>query len=428
MKIAFYLPNKGLRNVDCRNLEGGNPGIGGTEYIIQATAYYILKQNISDVDIILGAHFVDLINANIPVVKIESVDDFIHKTNPDYLLFKYEKKTYAQANVAVKNTRTKLIIWAHNFIPRTELTRLSDDKNVARIVCVSKEQLQLYRDHKAFLKSSFIYNGIPIPKIVNYLDIPPLTSRPNEITYIGSIVEYKGFCQLAKAWPEILKVVPDARLNVIGSGKLYDRNSIMGPYGIAEKSFEETFMPYLTDKNGNILPSVKFWGVLGTEKNEILKRTRVGVPNPSGISETFCITALEMQLMGGIITTINYGGFKNTVYRKTGILYSNINELASCIIKQLSADDNDIEGCYTFIRENFSFDKIAKEWITLFEKLEKQTCDLLEYENYDNDICLKIKEINRKIKTNLPFGYLLPTVEFYLSILRRLKVIKLWKK
>lgn len=28
MKVAFYLPNKGLKNIDCRDLEHGNPEIG----------------------------------------------------------------------------------------------------------------------------------------------------------------------------------------------------------------------------------------------------------------------------------------------------------------------------------------------------------------------------------------------------------------
>ena len=54
MKIAFYLPNKKFKEVDCHNLEEGNPGIGGTEYIIQATVHYIHKLQPVDINIIVG--------------------------------------------------------------------------------------------------------------------------------------------------------------------------------------------------------------------------------------------------------------------------------------------------------------------------------------------------------------------------------------
>lgn len=40
MKVAFYLPNK-FCYADCSNVDLGNPGIGGTEYMIIALAYHL---------------------------------------------------------------------------------------------------------------------------------------------------------------------------------------------------------------------------------------------------------------------------------------------------------------------------------------------------------------------------------------------------
>ena len=34
MKIAIYINNSNISNVDCSDLTKGNPGIGGTEYCI----------------------------------------------------------------------------------------------------------------------------------------------------------------------------------------------------------------------------------------------------------------------------------------------------------------------------------------------------------------------------------------------------------
>ena len=58
----------------------------------------------------------------------------------------------------------------------------------------------------------------------------------------------------------------------------------------------------------------KVLGVLGEQKNEILLHTKVCIPNPSGVSEIFCISAIEVQFCGSIIKTIKYGGFVDTVY------------------------------------------------------------------------------------------------------------------
>lgn len=424
MKIAFYLPNIGLKNVDCRSLENGNPGIGGTEYIIQATAYFITKQNPKDVEIVIGANCTDFIADEISTIEIDSIHDLVNRLNPDYILLKYEPASYLEAKNAVKDTSTKILIWAHNFIPRKELTILANDRKTERIICVSREQLDMYRDHKAFLKSSFVFNGMPVEYLKKQVTtLPKLSERPHNVTYIGSLVNYKGFHILAKAWKGVLKKVPDAKLNVIGSGKLYDRNTKLGKFGIADEEYENVFMPFLVDERNEILSSVKFWGVLGTEKNDILKQTRVGVPNPSGISETFCITALEMQAMGCVVTTIDYGGFKDTVYEKTGLLYQNVNSLTECIVKQLNEVDNDIDGFYHFMHKNFAFEKIAKDWLNLFRSLGCINVQL-PYNNDRRDRVLKLRETNRRIKNLIPFGYFLPTIDFYRSIFRKFGLIK----
>lgn len=101
MKIAFYLPNKGLKDIDCRDLEHGNPGIGGTEYIIQATAHYILKLHPSSLEIVVGANETDMLSPDLNTVKISDIQDLVGQTSPDYLLLKYEPSSYKEARRAV---------------------------------------------------------------------------------------------------------------------------------------------------------------------------------------------------------------------------------------------------------------------------------------------------------------------------------------
>lgn len=423
MKIAFYLPNAGISDVDCRDLTHGNPGIGGTEYMIQATAFYLGRLKADDVEIVVGCQSNSLVNNEIPTILVASLTELVEKAQADYVVFKHSDEWYREARRAVEGTKTRLLPWTHCFVSRGGLTKLANDDRVARIICVGEEQVNMHRDHRAFLKSVCLYNGMPTAYLRTLTaSLKPLTARPKGVTYIGNIVDYKGFHLLAEAWPEVLRHHPDAHLHVIGSGKLYDRTAKIGRYGIAEESYEQQFMPYLTDSAGRILPSVTFHGVMGEEKNDVLRQSRVGVPNPSGVSETFCITALEMQAMGCVVTTIAYGGFLDTVYPKTGLLYDDPKELADCICRQLEATDNDLEGFYRFMETNFAFEKVAQDWLAFFRSLDKP-CQPLLHPGKMSPLS-RIKERNRQIKAALPFGRLLPTIEFYRSILRRFGVVK----
>ena len=443
MKIVFYLPNAAYKGIDYSHLEEGNPGLGGTEYVILITALLLSRriesQNLKhDFEIKVAAQNIDINLRELSFVNVSDITDVL-TLNADFVFFKYEKDKYLKLSKELSKIKeeepllkTKLIVWAHNLIDRKERNIIDNDKNVSCVLCVSKEQMNLYRDHHLFLKSTYIYNGIPL----NYLktlksSLPSYSSRPHEVTSIGSIDYYKGFHLIAKAWKAVLEVVPDAKLNVIGAGNLYNRNSKLGKYGIAEESYEDSFMPYLTEKvmeNGilkeRILPSVKFWGLMGVEKNDVLKNTRVGVPNPMG-KESFCLVALEMQAMGVLVTTKDYGGFRNTVF-KTGKLYHATKDLAQSIIKLLLLEDNQIDECYQWMEKNFSYDKITNDWIDFIKRLQTNTLILgkekLPYADNHTDYLGWMREINRKLKSII--GYGLPTIEFYRSVLRRIGLVK----
>ena len=168
------------------------------------------------------------------------------------------------------------IYWVHCFYVTTDPLYAFD--NCKAWVCVGHEQLDILINRKIYDKSTFIFNifeselaqPIPFEKRGTY-----------DVVYIGSLVEAKGFHVLAEAWSKVLKKVPDARLKVIGSGKLYDRNNSLGRYGIASENYEKRFMPFLTDDKGAIIPSVEFLGTMGTEKYEVIKKAAVGVANPT---------------------------------------------------------------------------------------------------------------------------------------------------
>ena len=92
--------------------------------------------------------------------------------------------------------------------------------------------------------------------------------------YLGSLVPQKGFHLLAKIWLKVVERVPNARLVVIGSGKLYDSNAQLGDWNIADKNYEDKYIkPFLVDiESGNPHASVKLMGKMGLEKKELLSK------------------------------------------------------------------------------------------------------------------------------------------------------------
>lgn len=423
MKIAFYLQNSTIGKVDCTHPLSGNPGIGGTEYMFIAIPYSLWNGTSLRHEVYLLANDISNLPKHRNCIQVSNDSELsavVEANSIDEVVLRYSDTNLALANNLPENVG--VIMWAHNFIKRSELSVLAKNDRIKCIVCVGNEQLQYYRDHQAFYKSIVIFNAYPVKYFTERYsqEVPPLSQRSNEVTFLGNLVEYKGFHLLAKAWKQVLKAVPDAHLNVIGGGKLYDRNQKLGKWGYAEELYENRFIPFLLDDNGNLLPSVTFHGVMGNEKSEILKQTKVGVPNPSGVSETFCIAAIEMQLYGSVIATINFGGFKDTVY-STGKLYKDPDELASCIIAQLNSADNDYQGFLKFA-EKFDFKMIADSWIKLFDRMEDygDLSDFLKPLATSSHIC---KEWNRRFKKLLPFGKYLPSAMFYNSILWRIKAI-----
>lgn len=419
MKIAFYFQNANLSSIDCGHLEEGNPGMGGTEYAIVSLVTMLSSNPASDYEIIL---FVNQTAGVPPGLDIRVVDNYkqlqqtIVDDKIDFIVLKHTDQFLTTKVLEALSSR--VIIWAHNFVNRRSLTYYYKLKNVVQIVCVGNEQLDLYRDHLAFRKSTVIHNGFFTKNLDEFKsDENSFIQRPYEVTYIGSIIPAKGFHILAKAWKKVVVECPEAVLNVIGSGKLYDRSVKLGRYNIAESSYEDSFMQDLLDDQGCILSSVKFWGVLGMQKNLILTNTRVGVPNPSGESETFGYTALEMQSFGALVTTKKCAGYLETV-SPGGILYNNSDNLAKAIIELLRRPDNDYDNVRDFIKSRYDMRIIAEKWLNLFTALYEKR-NMSPRDNIVN-VTFRLKwlrELNRIVKTVIPGGfYFLPSIMFYESL------------
>lgn len=394
MKIAFFVPNSNISKVDFTSVENGNPGVGGSEYsaILIATA---LSER-GNVDVILLSEKPSTFPKSLKWLACDSLARAIKtskKLGIDYVVVDGKLLT---KDIVCRFSDIKFIAWANTFVSPSYYEFYARHDNVVTIVNVGKEELEQTKNTLIYSKSCFIYNAVPTTIKDEFKDVLlPNADRPNNVCYIGSLHPAKGFQYLAQAWPSVINRVPDAQLFVIGSGKLYGRNAKLGEWGIAEESFEKDFMPYIVE-NGEIIDSVHFLGILGKEKYDVLSKCKVGVPNPSGVSETFGYTAVEMEFMDCQVTTIKCAGYLDTVCDKTN-LYSNTDELADYIVRLLKNDSYDNKVVLEYIKQ-FSVEKIAEDWeMFFFELNNKEINTKRNIEHYKYVLSFYMKQAKKAI-------------------------------
>lgn len=411
LKIGLVLGDSGFENLDLRFPELGNNGIGGTQYCFLMLARYLKLYNPEiDVDIIHYSNNILPGNTHSYIVKNEKealttareigVDLLIIRSVSDYGL-----KLIEQYNI---NT----IIWAHNYLFADELNRYCNNKYIKRVVFVGRQQYDCYIDHPIIEKAIYIYNMFE----ENNDKYRRNNNYDLNVTYTGSLISSKGFHILAKEWKKILKKVPNAKLNIIGSGQLYDRSSSLGKYKIADELYEKKFMPYLLNDNGEILESVRFYGVLGYEKVNIYNNTAVGIINPSGRTETFGLSAVEMEACGIPIVTKATNGLLDTIINnKTGLLSKNKLLFRDNIIRLLLDKDlNEKLGnqAKLFVGEAFNPKVITEKWCELFnEIIEDRKSKYIQPGNYYLNNFKFIRILNKKIKEKTNYKYKISVIE-----------------
>lgn len=433
-RIGLYLKNRKFNNIDCSDITHGNPGIGGTHYAILLLADALTKNK--KYNIVVLSETTENLPSNLNVIQTNdcNISEVLITQQIDILIaVKIDKSTITKDFLKKIPISTSIIIWCHCFVSYKDLNIFAKAPNIKRVIFVGKEHLLKYCDHPIYKKSSYIYNIYN--QLSNYQKRAN-RKRENIVTYIGSIVPLKGLHLLTSCWPKVIEQIPDAKLYIIGSGKLYNQQSKLGKFGIAEYFYEKKILNPILTKEGNIISSVVFYGILGQEKNRILEMTKVGIPNPSGKTETFGYTALEFQDAGATIVTKKCVGYVETVFNWESNLYENEKCLANYIIKALKSDYQRISPEQNAEWDKFSSFKIAQEWITIFDSIiQSKEIPLVSLDTSINSTkrIITNKKLQEKIrwipstiliKTLLaPINYLISKILFFPDTLA-----KIWKR
>lgn len=365
--LAFFFNDQNITRGDLTRPELGNPGMGGSEYELLLVIKGLIKYR-EDVHVVVY----HLNNKNLLPWGCEQVllnDKYdiaaqlvLNKISKLVYIIEFEKRWYDLLEAAKING----ILWMTNYPEYygDKFIQLFEKyDSVYRLLCVGQKQFENCCQYDVFKNKGLMINNICEVNNQYYRDNE---YKGIDITYIGGLYPKKGFHILAKAWKDILAIHKNAVLHVIGSGKLYSDQDSLGDYNIAESSYEKVFMPYITDENGEILPSVIFHGILGPEKNEIISKSCVGVVNPSGDTETFCISAAEFFGCGVPVVTKNVPGITDVVIHNiNGICIDTYDQLVPAICKLIENRQlNEMLGHngYEHVRESFNTKRIIEEW------------------------------------------------------------------
>ena len=370
INIAIELLDKNLQGVDLSHPETGNPGIGGSEWLFLMLARYLQMYYDRDYRITIFHYSDCLLPDGVRDIHINSESDLLGRlseSDEQIIVHQITKSNFWYERIA--KTEIIDIPWAHCYIKYPEVMFINACTNVKRVVFVGREEYDAYIDDDIIKKSTFIYNMLNVQAAHKVRQ----SDYSKTVTYLGSLVPAKAFHALAEIWPEVLRKVPDAKLQIMGTGKLYDREAKLGKFGIAQEDYENYFMQFLTDEKGNILSSVKFLGLIGAEKEDYFMDTAVGVVNPLGKDETFCLSAVEMELCGVPIVTVGKYGLLDTISDgESGLLYRNKKEFIDNLVKLLEDKELNMKmGTYApnFVKSRFDAKRIIKEWDSLFKKV-----------------------------------------------------------
>ncbi|OGC96538.1 MAG: hypothetical protein A2W25_02580 [candidate division Zixibacteria bacterium RBG_16_53_22] len=196
-----------------------------------------------------------------------------------------------------------------------------------------------------------------IPMGVDTEKFRPSGSRPSQsktIVYVGRLISQKGINLLIDAFGEIVKKIPDARLEIIGYGP--EKANILDSIsrkGVAERVF--------------LVDAVPHDGLA-----EIYRRARI-LALPSLIPEGLGMTPAEAGLCGVPTVTFGLGGTREIIQDgRTGIIAEqSAKGLYSALIRLMEDDAlADLMGgnAAEFLREKIGWHAVAARFDSLFSE------------------------------------------------------------
>jgi glycosyltransferase involved in cell wall biosynthesis len=357
-RIAFFLDTRRIRSANLRDVDAGNPGVGGTEYMFFLVAAHLARAYQVSMYVTAAGHHPPGIRS-IVVRDMREAAVAMQSSGEDIVVLR--ESEVLPNGALLRSMPQSVVVWAHNYSNRRTLKTCAKLPGIARYLCVSREQHECLRGEDVFRKSDYVFNAVVARN--HPAELQPPTQ--DNVVYMGCLVRSKGFHVLARYWRDIVRAVPTARLHVVGTRRLYNEGAALGPLGLASARYERQFARYVTEQ-GRPRGDIVFHGILGADKWRLLRQAKVAVTNPTGIGETFGISAAEFGLLGVPVVTRNAGGPIDVVASGvSGILFDDERDLPEAVVGLLRDENRRAEmgrNAMARVRSRFDIDVVIEKW------------------------------------------------------------------
>ena len=363
--VAFYIENSGLTQCDFRDPLNGNPGAGATEFMTILVASELSKR---DMNVFLLSTSPGKFPTSIKTFQVNNLEEAFDYSVQNQLILIIRASVFGFESTLAKIAKYKnltIVVWAHLTPNQNSLKIISNTPQIKAVVCLENNQRVRMGDSLARSKLLTIPYGI-----TGSTDLVDVSGNSNNVAFTGALVPQKGFHLLADAWPRVTNLIPDAKLYVFGSGRLYDSRVELGSQGISTEEYEKRIFKEL----GRDDESVLFLGNADSKsRNTIFDSCKLGIVNPSAKTETFCLSAVEFQQRGiPVIGGRRYGLLDTVRHRKTGFLVLNTSNLHRHIIRLLSNNQklgNFGQQAQAYVLAKYELEDKIEKWHLLLENL-----------------------------------------------------------
>ena len=366
MRLAFFLDNRGIAgHGPLPDPRLGNPGIGGTEFAFLAVVRLLQGSAVRPLLLLTAPQQV----AGIPAESVQCVEGLCQALElADGCLGLVFRPGFASAAdwVALESARVPLLPWLHN-LGCAEQGRYEDLRAVQRWLLVSGAQLDALRHSHLARRAMVVPNPVAVPPEQAEPRPWELARGATDLAYVGALTPFKGFDRLARQWSAIASRCPQARLRVFGGADLYGQRAVEGDLSPYELHCRELLL------RGGHGERVLFEGSCGLERYGAFAQVAVGVVNPSGRDETFCLAAAEFSACGlPVLAPRRHALIQTVRHQQTGLLVTSDRELARQAVALLQDPQRawrlGLEGQH-WAQRAYGAEAVRAAWLRLAEEL-----------------------------------------------------------
>jgi len=327
-------------------------GIGGSETCAAMLANEFSKLGYRS--ILIGDCFGQ--EGNIDGVEYIDYRNFEKFKASNYIDYFISSRTTIPLGNQIKNGNN--YVWVHDIW----LPEITYANKVTKFICLSPWHIDFFSKHHQMSKDKIYLqsNGIDLSRYDQYIGIE---KDPYKLIYSSS--PDRGLILLLQQYSKLKKLFPKLSLHVF--------------YGFDnwEKAIKQRGSKKEIEHMQSILELMKQEGVIYRGRVSQLELAKEQLSSalwvyPAFFTETFCISALESMYAGAVPVTTRVAALDTTIPDECGIKDSDTNKFVDIVSDLLNHPEQLLEYRNKGKKyvSNFSWDKIAKNWIKMFEDNE----------------------------------------------------------